>query len=102
VQEELGRVRAERDELALRFAEAEGLAEAISAELSPPDLDADEAISSAQGTSHVAAACATPQSRHVPAGSGASCSTPTQLETSPDRLSYQAMAASMSTRCLAR
>ena len=57
MQEELGRVRAERDELALRFAEAEGLAAAISAELSPPDSEADEAISPAQGTSHVAAAC---------------------------------------------
>jgi hypothetical protein len=98
-QEELGRVRAERDELALRFAEAEGLAEAISAELSPPDSDADEAISLAQGTAHAAAACATPQRLYHPAGSSPGSSVPMQLDASLDH-AYQAMAASVSTRCL--
>ena len=94
-------MRAERDELALRFAEAEGLAAAISAELSPPDSDTDEAISPAQGSTHVAAACATPQSRYFPTGSCASSSVPLQLDASSDH-SYQATAASMSTRCLIR
>lgn len=70
---------AERDELALRLAEAEGLAAAIGAEFSPPDSDAGDA-------SPHRSELDSPQGGTIsPAGSAGYFSASGQLAFSPDR-----------------